>query len=357
MSRPDQDAVRSAPPSRRLVAGLAVAVASTAFLFDLAMPIGVGAGVFYTLLILLTLRVPGDRPTWLAAAGVTLLTLIGLLLDLGDEGQMRWKGYVNRGAAIVTFWAMAWLAVAYKRGRERRGLEQTVSLRAEQLASLGEMAAGIAHELGTPLGALQGRLELLDQTLAAGRGDPEQVRETVRILTALGDRMTRTLRAVRNLARDASADPFLEVPVERIVREALAVLEERLEKAGIEVRVEPFDPELRLRCRETQIGQVLLNLIANAADAVHDQRERWIRIEVASGHDRVTLTVVDSGPGIPEKIRADILLPFFTTKPAGQGTGLGLSVSRAFVEAHAGTLALDPGSPHTRFVVSLPMQR
>lgn len=357
MSRADPDAVRPAPPSPLLFAGLALAVASAAFLFDLAMPIGVGAGVFYTLLILLTVRVAGDRPTWLAAAGVTLLTLIGLALDLGDESQVRWKGYANRGAAIVTFWAMAWLAVAYKRGRDRRGLEQTLSLRAEQLASLGEMAAGIAHELGTPLGALQGRLELLDQTLAAGRSDPEEVRKTVRILSALGDRMTRTLRAVRNLARDASADPFLEVPVERIVRDALAVLEERLEKTGVEVRVEPFDPELHVTCRETQIGQVLLNLIANAADAVQDRRERWIRIEVARSHDHVTIAVSDSGPGIPEKIRADILQPFFTTKPAGQGTGLGLSVSRAFVEAHAGTLALDPGSHRTRFVVSLPIRR
>ena len=361
MSLPQQIASSSAPrkstQGRVANAGLALAIAAGTFLFDLEMPIGVAAVVPYTLLVLLSLRSRSTKATWLAAGVATALTVIGLLIDLQVAQAEQWKGAVNRGTSIFTFWAMAVLGIAYKRNRERLLFEQTAALRAEQFASLGEMAAGIAHELGTPLGALQGRLEMLDQTLEAGRSDPEEVRRTIRIIAGLGDRMTRIVRAVRSLARDAWADPFVDVPVERIVRDALAIAEERLDKLGVEVRVEPFDAELCISCREAQISQVLLNLIANAADAVAVLPERWIRIEVSRGSDDVAIAVTDSGSGIPEPIRAELMLPFFTTKPAGHGTGLGLSVSRAFVESHAGTLAIDATSPHTRFVVRLPIGR
>jgi len=335
----------------------ALAIVVGGFLFDLWMPIGVGSSVVYTLLVLLSIRAAGARSTWLAAAVATALTLLGLAIDLwSDTGPDHWKGYVNRATSTFTFWAMAWLGVGYKRGRERLERERTVMLRAEQLATLGEMAAGVAHELGTPLGALQGRLEMLDHEIEAGRVEPAALRRTLRIATGLVDRMGKGVRSMRNLARDASTDPFVDVPVERIVREVLAILEERLRKLAIEVQLGPLDPTLRIHCRDTQIGQVLLNLIANAADAVADLPERWIRLEVASHADRVTITVTDSGPGIAPELREWILQPFFTTKPAGHGTGLGLSVSRAFVQAHGGTLELDPDWPHTRFVVSLPIR-
>lgn len=339
------------------IAGLALAIAAGTFVFDLEMPIGVAAGIPYALLVLLSLLSRSTAATWFAAGVATALTVLGLLIDLQAPHQEQWKGVVNRATSIFTFWAMAALGVAYKRNRERLLFEQTATLRAEQLASLGEMAAGIAHELGTPLGALQGRLEMLDQALAAGRSDPEEVRRTIDIVAGLADRMTRIVRAVRSLARDAWADPFVEVRVERIVRDTLAIAEERLRKLDVEVHVVPFDEGLRIPCREAQISQVLLNLIANAADAVQDLTERWIRIEVARNADAVEIAVTDSGGGIPDEIRAQVMQPFFTTKPAGQGTGFGLSISRAFAEAHAGTLAIDVASPHTRFVVTLPARR
>lgn len=361
MSLPQRVASGGAPAKTTqggvATAGLALVIAGGTFLFDLEMPIGVAAGIPYTLLVLLSLRSRSTAATWLAAGVATALTVLGLLIDLQAPQAEQWKGIVNRATSIFTFWAMAALGIAYKRSRERLHFEQTAALRTEQLASLGEMAAGIAHELGTPLGALQGRIEMLDQTLAAGPSDPEEVRRTIRIIAGLGDRMTRIVRAVRSLARDAWADPFVEVRVERIVRDALAIAEERLRKLGVAVRVAPFDEGLRIPCREAQISQVLLNLIANAADAVQDLPLRWIRIDVSHNADVIAIAVTDSGGGIPDEIRAQVMLPFFTTKPAGQGTGFGLSISRAFAEAHAGTLTIDGTSPHTRFVVTLPARR
>jgi C4-dicarboxylate-specific signal transduction histidine kinase len=336
---------------------LALIIIAGTFLFDAEMPIGVGASAPYALLVLLSLRSSGAGPTWLAALVATAFTGLGLLVDLHqDPGGEHWKGYVNRSVAVFTFWAMAVLGVAYKRGRERLRGEHTLLLRAEQLASLGEMAGGIAHELGTPLGALLGRLEMLDQKLAAKETDPKEVRDAVRVASGLGERMAHIVRAVRTLARDASSDPFVEVPVERIVRDTLVVAAERLRKLGVEVSVAPFDERLRIACREVQISQVLLNLVANAADAVQDLPERWIRIEVSKSDDAVEIAVTDSGHGIAPELREAVMQPFFTTKPAGVGTGLGLSVSRAFVESHGGTLAIDAASPHTRFVVTLPLR-
>ncbi len=340
-----------------VIAGLAVAITAGTFVFDLTTPVGVAAALPYTLLILLSLRLGGSVATWLAAAVATVLTGIGLWIKVQGPEPELWKGVVNRGTCVLVFWAMAALGVAYKRSRERLLVEQAAALRAEQLASLGEMAAGIGHELGTPLGALQGRLELLEQMLAAGPGDPEAMRRTVHILARLADRMTRIIRAVRSLARDAWEDPFVDVSVEEIVGDALEIAEDRLRRLGVDVRVEGLDEKLRIPCREAQISQVLLNLIANAADAVQELPERWIRIEVSRRRDTVAIAVTDSGDGIPDEIRARVMQPFFTTKPAGQGTGFGLSISRAFVEAHGGTLSLESGSAHTRFVVTLPAKR
>jgi signal transduction histidine kinase len=344
-------------PRRVAIAGVASAVAVATFVFDLEMPLGVAAAMPYVLLVLLSLRLPGAAATWLAAGIATLLALLGLGIDLQDPQQELWKGLVNRAMCILVFGMTAALGVAYKRSRDRLLVEQAAALRAEQLASLGEMAAGIAHELGTPLAALQGRLEMLEQTLAAGGSDPEQIRRTIRIVARLGERMTRIVRAVRSLARDAWEDPFVDVRVEQIVRDVLEVAAERLRKRGVEVRVTPFDEDLRIPCREAHISQVLLNLVTNAADAIQDLPERWIRIDVARQADTVVIAVTDSGDGIPDEIRARVMQPFFTTKPAGQGTGFGLSISRAFVEAHSGTLSVDGASPHTRFVVTLPARR
>jgi C4-dicarboxylate-specific signal transduction histidine kinase len=100
-----------------------------------------------------------------------------------------------------------------------------------------------------------------------------------------------------------------------------------------------------------------VNLVNNARDAVAQAAIRWIRIEAVPAGGSMEISVADSGPGIPEDIRARIMDPFFTTKGVGRGTGLGLSISKAIVEDHGGSLILDPSSRHTRFVVKLPRKR
>ena len=98
---------------------------------------------------------------------------------------------------------------------------------------------------------------------------------------------------------------------------------------------------------------MLLNLLNNSYDAVVDQPERWIKVDVLDKNELLEIAVTDSGPGIPAPIAEKIMSPFFTTKPPGKGTGLGLSISSNIMTDHGGSLTVDGSSPHTRFVISL----
>jgi C4-dicarboxylate-specific signal transduction histidine kinase len=106
--------------------------------------------------------------------------------------------------------------------------------------------------------------------------------------------------------------------------------------------------------REVQISQVLINLLNNSMDAIQDQQQKWIRLEVFKRGAHLVFAVTDNGPGVPNELRDKIMEPFFTTKPVGQGTGMGLSISIGICRAHGGDLQYVPGYPHTRFEVILP---
>jgi C4-dicarboxylate-specific signal transduction histidine kinase len=160
--------------------------------------------------------------------------------------------------------------------------------------------------------------------------------------------------ALRTFARDADRDPMRPESVRKIIDDTLELCGKRFQQRAIAIDVVPIAEDLRVECRSVQISQILLNLLSNAYDAVETQERRRVRITVESDPGRVYIGVADSGPGIPYELRGRIMEPFFTTKGVGQGTGLGLSVSRGLAELHGGDLALDPSSQETRFVLALP---
>jgi PAS domain S-box-containing protein len=241
-----------------------------------------------------------------------------------------------------------------KNSQEAAESQRAALLQSEKMASVGELAAGIAHELGNPLGALSGRLEFLKMQIQAGKAGPDETLKTLTTLEQLADRMASIIRGMKALSRDGTNDPFQQAPIGRLIKDILGFAWESFQKHGIEIRMEEIDDQIQVRCQETQIGQVLVNLINNAKDAIVALPERWIKLEVLERENEVEIAVTDSGSGIPVEIREKILLPFFTTKPMGKGSGLGLSVSRTIVERHGGTIRIDADSPHTRFVITLP---
>lgn len=224
----------------------------------------------------------------------------------------------------------------------------------EKMASLGEMAGSIAHEINNPLAIIQGAAQKLQIRLRQEELNREDLKHTVHMILKTAERIARIIRSLRFVARDGSTDPFVNTSIRSIVEETLALCESRLKNENVCLDASAVPQELYCVCRGVQISQVLINLINNAVDAIRDLPEKWIRIEANLEGGMIRLAVTDSGPGIPKELADKIMKPFFTTKGVGKGTGLGLSISRGIAHAHGGDLELDEAFPHTRFVLVLP---
>lgn len=122
----------------------------------------------------------------------------------------------------------------------------------------------------------------------------------------------------------------------------------------VELLISPIPPEWTSSCRAAQVSQVILNLLSNAFDAVSESERPWVRVDIAEEAERFVISVTDSGTGVPESIREKMMVPFFTTKPPGKGTGLGLGISRNIMQALGGDLSYKAEAPNTTFVVQLP---
>lgn len=331
---------------------LGAALAATTFVFDLWMPLGVAAAVPYAGLVLLSLQSPRVGPTWIAALSASGLTLLGMALSAPTDEP--WKALINRSLALFVIWMTAVLCLGQKRRDALAEQNRKALTHAEQMSGLGEMAAGIAHELGNPLAALQGRVEMLGRKLAANPVSLDEVRQQAESIEHLSLRMIRILHGMRSLSRDASGDPVGDAALAEVVRDAVDFSRPGLRRRGIELETGPLDDALKAPCRETQIGQILVNLIRNGADAVDGLPEAWVRVDLAADSAFAEISVTDSGDGVPEALRERVMEPFFSTKAGGRGTGLGLHISRTIAEQHGGSLELDTDSPRTRFVLRLP---
>ena len=235
---------------------------------------------------------------------------------------------------------------------------RTQAVATARLSALGEMAAGVAHEVNNPLAIISGAASnLLRMTQRGDVSIPGLLKQIERI-TLTSDRIARIVKSLRHIARDDSQEDFREIPIAEIMEECLELCGEKFRVHSVRLEGPAIDRGISVRCREAQIGQVLLNLLQNAFDAVIDAHgERWVRLEAHVENGWVVLGVTDSGPGIAPEVRSRIMEPFVTTKPAGKGTGLGLSLSRSIAQAHSGTLELSEAPGHTCFLLTLPLTR
>ena len=227
-------------------------------------------------------------------------------------------------------------------------------LQQSRLASLGEMAAGVAHEINNPLAIIQGRLGQLVRTLETPILERSRLKNGLTSLQKNVDRIASIVKGLRLFSRDSQRDPMVVASVARIVEDTLSLCAERFRHKSVELRVE-VDTQLHLECRPTEISQVLMNLLNNSLDAVENSSEKWVRIEAQRMDKYIAISVLDSGPGIPPERVPQLMQPFFTTKELGKGTGLGLSISKGIVEAHGGLLRYDDKSKQTKFIITLPI--
>ena len=262
-------------------------------------------------------------------------------------------------------------AVEVERTEAQRQLIQ-----AEKMASLGQMVASVAHEIDNPLNYVGGAVAICQRRLGAIRvalGEPSAAPCSAAIATPMNDidrflviiddgvrRLSEITRAMRNYGRmdDERTD---HVDLTSVIREALVI---------VGARTRPFDLRTEfgdvpsMSCHRSHIGQVVLNLVVNAADALgtrdrgdsHNQGIICLRTGLTDDGASVRIVVEDDGPGVPDDKVAAIMRPFFTTKPAGKGTGLGLAICTRIAEEHGGTLTLDrsPEFGGARFTLTVP---
>lgn len=225
-----------------------------------------------------------------------------------------------------------------------------------KMASLGEMASSMAHEINNPITIILGKIKVITFMLADMNVDNKLINDEIKKIEQTAGRISKIVKGLRSFSRVAENDPFELVPVEVIMDETLDLCSERLKINGITLRIDDI-PEVCLFCRQGQITQVFMNMMNNSSDAVMDSAEKFIHwsFEIQEP-DRILIKISDSGPGINPEIASRIMEPFFTTKSVGKGTGLGLSIAKGIIEDHGGQIHLDTSTPHSRFCIELPLK-
>jgi two-component system NtrC family sensor kinase len=221
--------------------------------------------------------------------------------------------------------------------------------RAQRLATLGQLAATIAHEIGTPLNSIAVHLQLL----ARSAGLSDQDRQRLVTIDAQIQRLVATVQA-RLTATRGEARRLRPTDLHQLVRRITDLMAPILTAKGITLSFAMNGPLPTIQADEHQIQQLVLNLLTNAVDAMPTGGS--LRVEAGASDDMACLTIADSGPGVPPETREQIFEPFFTTKERGGGTGLGLAICRHIVEAHGGTIqATDTPGGGATFIVHLPL--
>jgi len=275
------------------------------------------------------------------------------LRDRALIGRLRLAASTGVAALLVGLFGV----VLSRQERRERGLAEKLRLaavtaamrqrneRMEKLATIGTLAAGVAHEVGTPLGIISGRAEQLLARVPDGDEGEAERRGLGSILTQV-DRVSSTIRQLLDFARPRAVEAEVLAPA-TVLHGAAVLLEHRFQQAGVLLHLPPALPLPPMKADATQLEQALINLLNNACDACVDGGEVTARVYQRA--DQVAFEIGDSGSGITSENLPRVLDPFFTTKKRGQGTGLGLSIVADIVKNHGGLLEIEsePGKGTT----------
>ena len=278
---------------------------------------------------------------------------------LHKDGSWRWLE--SKGNNQIHNPSIAGIVANSRDVTERRRLEQQV-IHTAKLAALGELVAGVAHEINNPLAAISGYAQLLLK-------NPDSVvREDAGVIITMVQRANRIVRSLRSYASPTGGDQRSPGSLNDVIRSALTVVGSRLRQSDVvvEEKLLPDLPGIPMNAGE--IEQVIVNLLSNAEQSLRERDPDWrfIRIETSlqrvvmgdrdQPYDCCVLRIQDSGGGIVADALPRIFDPFFTTKDQGEGTGLGLYISHGIVTAHGGAITVESEEGiGTTFMITLPL--
>lgn len=223
-----------------------------------------------------------------------------------------------------------------------------------KLAALGEMSGGIAHEINNPLTIIIGYAEKIANETKKEEMNKGKILKSAKKIEETSMRVTKIVKGLVKFARrEEAVEDLTLVELNSIIDETLILCNEKFASMGIELRTDEVK-NFYIPCLNVQVSEVLLNLLNNAKDAIKDNDEKWIKILSEESSGRVLIRVVDSGRGIAEEVANKIFEPFYTTKPVGEGTGIGMSISKNIIKNMNGYLYYELFEGHTSFVISFP---
>jgi len=246
---------------------------------------------------------------------------------------------------------------------ERTGQLQAAQrklVQTDRLASLGQLSASVAHEINNPVSGVLNLSMLLQRMLQEDGVPPERLEEFRKYLSQIAAETARVGRIVSDLLAFSRRSRPLRAPADLnwIVRTTLSLAQHKMKLSNVRVESHLAETLPQADCDASQIQQVVLNLLLNAAEATEGRGDRVVRVATEGGAAEVRLIVSDNGEGIPPENLARIFDPFFTTKAEGKGVGLGLAVSYGIIQAHGGDIEVrNTAGGGATFVVSLPVER
>jgi two-component system NtrC family sensor kinase len=235
--------------------------------------------------------------------------------------------------------------------------QQMNAISSSKLAALGEMAAGIAHEINNPLAIISMSVKYLKKQIKNGSLDEAKILKSIADIERTITRIGRIIRGLRTVSRNSDEQVIENVNIKTIFEDILGLCAEKSKSAGITLKIDLESPEFdcSIFVDRVQLSQVILNIIGNAFDAIEDLENKWVQVNIQknSGPGFHTIMIADSGAGIPLDVQEKMFNPFFTSKEIGKGTGLGLSISKSLIEGFEGTLSIDNQASSTCFLIKL----
>lgn len=226
---------------------------------------------------------------------------------------------------------------------------------AAKLAAIGQLAAGVTHELNQPLAAIRTLSENAEVLIE--RSQIDVARGNMRDITDLVDRLSGITGQLKQFARKSAVN-LQRVPINRIIQNSMQIVAHKIKKAEVAVDVDAADENLCVRGDAPRLEQVLINLLSNAIDATVGVDKPAVRIAASRAGDMVLISVQDNGVGLSEEVISHLFEPFFTTKEAGSGLGLGLAISTGIINQFGGTLtASGEALRGAVFLIKLPVYR
>lgn len=242
-----------------------------------------------------------------------------------------------------------------EKAEEELKQQMSATIQYSKLATLGEMASSIGHEINNPLAIINGKINILRKNIDQDTASIPEVKITVLKIEEMVLRISKIINGLKTYSRNAEHDPTIPYNLDLIIQDTLALCTEKIKIQQVSLEINNKLTK-NILCRPTQIEQVLMNLIVNALDANEGKLGAWITIEAYEENNKALIKVTDSGSGISKENLNKIFAPFFTTKAVGKGTGLGLAICKNIIDQHGGLLSYNQTSKNTCFEFTLKLE-